>query len=113
MKKNLLITPLLFLALLSGCSFQRNANNSTAFEKKEKCFTYKEEATGKYNYDSMEVFYSPTMDTCIFAYWDYKASEDNTHYYTIHVIKDLFNDKILFSQTNAPLWQEKVDELKK
>lgn len=114
MKKLFFIIPMLCLVLLNGCSFQRNAvNHNTAFEKKEKCFAYKEAATKKYAYDSMDIFYSPTMDACIFAYWEYKTSEDGTHYNTIHIIKNLFNDKVLFSQTNAPLWQEKVAELKK
>ena len=61
----------------------------------------------------MDVFYSPTLNTCIFAYLDYKISDDNAHYNTIHIIKDLFNDKVIFEKTDAPAWEEKLNELKK
>lgn len=81
--------------------------------KKEQCSYYKQTALNEDGDDSTKIFYSPSMDTCIFAYWDYQSSEDDTHYNTTHVIKDLFTNTTLFSQTNAPLWQEKIEGLKK
>lgn len=109
MTKNSLIILGLVLILLTGCGW----NSNDLSTKKQECLEYKEDILKQNLYDMTDVFYSPSLNTCIFVYWDYKISEDGTHYNTIHTIKDLFNDKVLFSQTNAPLWQEKVDELKK
>ena len=106
---------------------QENSEKQILFENKNKCFKYKEdilkkysdEYKNKYEYDMIDIFYSPSLNTCFFVYWHYMHIDDSYdeieagHCTTRHVIKDLFNDRIIFYKCNAPEWTEKINNLKK
>lgn len=72
------------------------------------CFKYEKNISNKYS--EQQIFYSPKLKSCLHAYWTYEPVEE--HYVTRHNIKNLKNDKIIFSQTDADGWWKKINELK-
>ena len=83
------------------------------FQKNQECYDYEKDIRETYiNWDNINVFYSPTLNTCILSYYDYKPSEDGLRYYTVYTIKNLFNSSVIFSENNFLEWEKKVEELK-
>lgn len=91
---------------------KNNAVKKMVFENKEKCFIYKNQLLSEHKYEMMDVFYSIKLNTCILSYYDYRVSEDDTHYNVSQVIKDLFTGEVIFDETNALAWERKVNELR-
>ena len=78
MKKFLLIFALIWVLVLTWCSMQKWLSKDELFEKKKECASYKEwlqneinklqneveKANGYYLETIVEIFYSPTKNSC-------------------------------------------------
>lgn len=80
--------------------------------QENECLKNKNSILSQNNFDMQEIFYSPKLNSCLFAYFDYAVSTDDNHYTTHHIIKNLNSNKIIFDQTDAIDWEEKLKELK-
>lgn len=101
MKKLFIIIILLFL--ISGCG--RNTDLDKEFEKKKECAEYREAIQEKLEMDYPntstmafrleEVFYSPRLNTCLYAY---QLSYPN-HIYSQNII-DYFTNETVWLESN-------------
>ena len=87
--KNLIIGILVIAVLALGIFlFQKNQNGDVAFERNLKCAEFSDKAKqkileleqsygGLHYYESLEVFYSPALDTCLSLYRRYNIAKQN------------------------------------
>lgn len=83
-------------------------------QKKAECIIQKAKIMQNNSYyDSIDVFYNQSLDSCLMAYIDYVSSDDDTHYISRHTIKNLSSGDIIYQQTNYPEWEKMIEELKR
>lgn len=86
------------------------------FEKKQECKKYQETAfLFLKEWDEIDsIFYSEKLNSCLFSFITYEtvSLEGFDRDYPIHVIRDIFTLEYIFRETDYPLWQEKIKELK-
>lgn len=120
---------LFFIVILTGCSQQKWLSQGELFEKKQECFTYKDnlqkeidksqnevEKADWYYYERIvEIFYSPTKNSC-FAITNERSSRDRKEYNELDWIIDLLsNEKTNYNRDNNNEmihFGEKIKELK-
>jgi len=110
--------------LLLGC------NSQNAFQQKQNCSTYidkvsKEfkEAYGEKGSSEPEVFYSPTLDTCVAGYVTSSDNGETTHFYLKNILEntEIYQKNYTKDQegklsnegkTKWDDYERKIDELK-
>lgn len=137
MKKLLLISVLLGIIILTGCSQQKWLSKSELFEKKQECSKYmgvvQKRETEKYFLDELgmsqhsnvtDVFYSPSLNTCVYAgnritYYNYidKDVINPSETKNLLFITDALTHKTIYSNYDRIEWErdyynKKIKELK-
>jgi hypothetical protein len=124
-KVNIAISILIVVAITTASFFilnSRNNSEKSVFEKKQECAKYTSLANKKisesgrvFEKDSFtlnEIFYSPKMDTCLYAYTIYTTFDPRE----IYSIDDLFGGSVytggLAANAEKSFFQ-KIEELKK
>ena len=122
-KTHLIILLVLALVLVVGFfTFGHKTSDKTVFEKKQTCSQYGDQVNKKItdsgrvfekdSYTVNEIFYSPKMDTCLYAYTIHTQGEPKE----IYSIDDLFGGSV-YTGGLAPdadkSFYEKREELKK
>ncbi len=89
---------------------------SDLFNKKQECKKYQDTAfLFLKEWDEIDsIFYSKKLNSCLFSFITYEtvSLEGFDRDYPIHVIRDIFTLEYIFRETDYPLWQEKIKELK-
>ena len=94
----------------------RKEKESDLFYKKQECKKYQDTAfLFLKEWDEIDsIFYSKKLNSCLFSFITYEtvSLEGFDRDYPIHVIRDIFTLEYIFRETDYPLWQEKIKELK-
>lgn len=118
MKKFLLISLILWLTILSGCSQQKWLSQNELFEKKQECIKYINIAEERIKYletDNVsinidDIFYNSQLNTCIL--W-LKATYINLDIYQeSYDIYDLLLKKPIKTAITKEDYNKKIQELK-
>ncbi len=119
---------LVWVLVISGCTDTKQLSQSELFEKKQECAKYKdglqneidksqnkvEQASGYYLETIVEVFYSPTKNSC-FAITNERSSRDLKEYNDYKWIIDLLSNENTNYKNNSDdiiYFNEQVKELK-
>lgn len=128
MKKNLLLLLVFSVFFLSGCTSTSKPSHDELFKKKQECAKYKEglqneidksqnkveQASGYYLETIVEIFYSPTKNSC-FAITNERSSRDLKEYNDYEWIIDLLsNEKTNYKNNSDDIiyFNEQVKALK-
>lgn len=95
---------------------QLKENENDLFKKKQECIKDENKALWfLQKWDEINsIFYSKKLNSCLISFIRYETvkNDDLERVYPVHIIRDIYTMEWLFHETDAPKWEDTIQELK-